>query len=170
MTNCQHIMPYFFRGEEIWSGAHLLGCVESGQLELGLPGPRHGRWLQRQEQERFLLHQSWQLWGKTVVLMGCEHYLCIMVNWLSIHHNGFIFDHIWYYLFCWYKKSDVIVKWLFNFFFMSTFVSTCLWPGAHYVQTRLGTTHTHSSQSVAVSPMAVWHPVNCAGPITELLS
>ena len=55
---------------------------------------------------------------------------------------------------------------------MSTFVSTCLWPGAHYVQTRLGTTHTHSSQSVAVavSPMAVWHPVNCAGPITELLS
>ena len=51
----------FFRGEEIGSGAHLLGCVESGQLELGLPGPRHGRWLQRQEQERFLLHQSRQL-------------------------------------------------------------------------------------------------------------
>ena len=48
----------FFRGEEIRSGAHLLRCVESGQLELGLPGPRHGRWLQRQEQERFLLHQS----------------------------------------------------------------------------------------------------------------
>ena len=32
------------------------------------------------------------------------------------------------------------------------------------------TTHTRRSQSVAVSPMAVWHPVNCAGPITELLS
>ena len=33
-------------------------------------------------------------------------------------------------------------------------------------------TYTRSSQSVAVavSPMAVWHPVNCAGPITELLS
>ena len=53
-----HFMSCFFRGEEIGSGAHLLGCVESGQLELGLPGPRHGRWLQRQEQERFLLHQS----------------------------------------------------------------------------------------------------------------